>query len=317
MKKPMLQQSSSFPIKVPILQPLTKKKPILQRIGPYLVMAPGMLLLMLFAIYPTVFLIKISFQKYSPINPDKPFIGFDNYSQLFQDASFWNALKVTTIFVVSTVLLEFIIGMALALILNRLTKGQRIFQSLILLPIAMAPTVVGLLFRFMLNNQYGILNYFMEVLGMSRIPWLSEMHLALPALILTDVWQWTPFMMIILLAGLKGISTEPQEAAMIDGASSWQIFRYITIPQLSKIIYIAVLLRTIDSFRIYDTIYMMTKGGPVNVTSTLSWIVYDKGFKFLEFGYGAAICVVLLIIVVILLNLVLKKFDFFGEGGKP
>ncbi|WP_419875461.1 carbohydrate ABC transporter permease [Candidatus Pristimantibacillus sp. PTI5] len=288
----------------------------LQRTGPYLVMAPGMILLLLFALYPFIFLLKISFQEYSPIQIEKPYVGFDNYTQLFQDSGFWNALKVTAIFVISTVTIEFALGLGLAIVLNRLGIGQKIMQSIILIPIAMAPTVVGLLFRFMLNDQYGVLNYFTETLGIGRIAWLSDPQLALPALIVTDIWQWTPFMMIILLAGIKGIPDEPYEAARIDGASSWQSFRYVTIPQLSKIIYIAVLLRTIDSFRAYDTIYMMTKGGPINVTSTLSWIVYDKGFKFLEFGYGAAICIVLLIIVVTLLTLVMKKMDLFDMGGK-
>ncbi|NHN34954.1 carbohydrate ABC transporter permease [Paenibacillus agricola] len=288
----------------------------LHRNGPYLVMIPGLILLALFSIYPFLFLLKISFQKYSPIGKTKPFIGFDNYIHLFQDHNFWNAIKVTAIFVLSTVSLEFIIGLALAVILNQLRIGERIVQSLILIPIAMAPTVVGLMFRFMMNDQYGVLNYFAEIFGFSRTAWLSNLDFALPALIATDIWQWTPFMMIILLAGLKGISDEPYEAARIDGASAWQTFWYVTIPQLSKIIYIALLLRTIDSFRIYDTIYMMTKGGPINSTSTLSWIVYDKGFKFLEFGYGAAICVVLLIVVVTLLTLLLKKIDLFEVEKK-
>lgn len=169
-----------------------------------------------------------------------------------------------------------------------------------------------LMFRFMMNDQYGVFNYFAESLGFSRISWLSDPQLALPALILTDVWQWTPFMMIILLAGLKGIPSDPYEAAKIDGATASQTFFYVTIPLLSKIIYIALLLRTIDAFRIYDTIYMMTKGGPINVTSTLSWIVYDKGFKFLDFGYGAALSVVMLILVVTLLMLFLRKVDLFN-----
>lgn len=288
----------------------------LQRSGPYLVMAPGMIILLLFAIYPSIFLLKISFQTYSPIQLNNPFVGLDNYLQLFQDHNFWNSLKVTAIFVISTVSLEFMIGLGLAIILNQLHIGQKIFQSIILIPIAMAPTVVGLMFRFMMNEQYGVLNYFSQMLGFGRTAWLSDPALALPALIVTDIWQWTPFMMIILLAGLKGIPDEPYEAARIDGASAWQSFRYVTIPQLSKIIYITLLLRTIDAFRAYDTIYMMTKGGPINVTSTLSWIVYDKGFKFLEFGYGASICVVLLIIVVTLLTIVMKKMDLFDLEGR-
>ncbi|MCY9666746.1 sugar ABC transporter permease [Paenibacillus alginolyticus] len=289
----------------------------LQRGGPYLVMLPGLLLLALFSIYPFLFLVKVSFQKYSPVGENNPYVGLKNYIQLFQDHNFWNALKVTGIFVTSSVVLEFVIGLGLAIILNRIGIGQKWFQSLMLLPIAMAPTVVGLMFRFMMNDQYGVFNYFVEMLGLDRTAWLSNPHLALPALILTDIWQWTPFMMIILLAGLKGIPDEPYEAARIDGASAWQTFRYVTIPQLSRMIVIALLLRTIDAFRIYDTIYMMTKGGPINVTSTLSWIVYDKGFKFLDFGYGAAICVVLLILVVSLLTFLLNKIDVFEVKVKP
>jgi multiple sugar transport system permease protein len=288
----------------------------LQRLGPYGVMAPGIILLLLFSLYPFIFMVKISFQKFSPIQPLNPYIGLKNYVQLFHDHNFWNALKVTAIFVVSTVGLEFLIGLFLAVIMNRLRIGDKIFQSLILLPIAMAPTVVGLMFRFMMNEQYGVFNYFAEFFGMTRTAFLSDAHLALPALIFTDIWQWTPFAMLILLAGLKGIPDEPYEAAMIDGASSWQSFRFVTIPQLSQIIYIVLLLRTIDAFRIYDTIYMMTKGGPINLTSTLSWIVYDQGFKFLEFGYGAAICVVMLIIVVTLVTIVLRKLNLFEVGDK-
>lgn len=289
----------------------------LQRGGPYLVMLPGLLLLALFSIYPFLFLVKVSFQKYSPVGENNPYVGLKNYIQLFQDHNFWNALKVTGIFVTSSVVLEFVIGLGLAIILNRIGIGQKWFQSLMLLPIAMAPTVVGLMFRFMMNDQYGVFNYFVEMLGLDRTAWLSNPHLALPALIVTDIWQWTPFMMIILLAGLKGIPDEPYEAARIDGASAWQTFRYVTIPQLSRMIVIALLLRTIDAFRIYDTIYMMTKGGPINVTSTLSWIVYDKGFKFLDFGYGAAICVVLLVLVVSLLTFLLNKIDVFEVKVKP
>jgi multiple sugar transport system permease protein len=289
----------------------------LHRSGPYLVMLPGILLLAAFSIYPFLFLLKISFQKYSPIAVIKPFVGLKNYIDVFHDDSFWNSLKVTAVFVVTTVSLEFLIGLGLALILNRISLGQKWFQSLILLPIAMAPTVVGLMFRFMMNDQYGVFNYFAETLGFARKAWLSEPHMALPALISTDIWQWTPFMMIILLAGLKGIPDEPYEAARIDGATAWQTFRLVTIPQISRIISIALLLRTIDAIRAYDTIYMMTKGGPINVTSTLSWIVYDRGFKFLDFGYGAAICMVMLIIVVGLLTLVLKKIDLFEVDQRP
>jgi multiple sugar transport system permease protein len=292
-----------------------KRTPIKRsELGPYLTIAPGIIFLALMAIYPFLFLLKISFQNYSPINLENEFIGFQNYMNLFSDHNFWNAIKVTLIYVISAVSIEFIIGIGLAIILNKQLKGKRIIQTLVLLPIIMAPTVVGLMFRFMFNERYGVINYFVEMLGFERNAWLSDPSLALPTLIATDIWQWTPFMIIILLAGLQGLPNDPIEAAEIDGASKWQIFRYVTVPMLAKVILIAVLLRTIDAFRIYDQIYMMTQGGPVNVTSTLSWLVYDKGFKFLDFGYGAAIAVTVLIIAVTAVLITLRKFDLFEES---
>lgn len=290
---------------------------ILKNIGPYTVMAPGMFLLIALAIYPFLFLIKISFQEYSPINSSNPFIGLSNYIHLFKDGGFWNSIMVTAIFVVASVLIELVIGLALALLYNQQLAGKRLFRTLILLPIVMTPTVVGLMFRFMMNDQYGIFNHFIEGLGLNRTPWLSDIRYALPALIITDIWQWTPFMILIILAGLQGLSEEVYEAVRVDGASKWQTFIYVTLPMLSRIIFIAVLLRTIDSFRAYDTIFMMTRGGPVNATSTLSWIVYDKGFKTLDFGYGSSICVVMLFLIVLILPKVLKRMEMFGlEKGK-
>lgn len=286
-----------------------------KKLGPYLVTTPALIFLALLALYPLIFMLRISFQDYSPINLENPYVGFKNYINLIGDHHFWNAIQVTFIFVFFAVSIELVLGLVLATILNKNIKGKKVIQTLIMIPIFMAPTVVGLMFRFMLNEQYGIINYFVEMLGFERTAWLSSPTLALPALILTDVWQWTPFMVIIILAGLQGLSDEPLEAAQIDGASRWQSFWYITLPMLAKVMTIAVLLRTIDAFRLYDQIFMMTQGGPVNVTSTLSWIVYDKGFKFLDFGYGAAIAVVMLIMVVALLMLFLKRFDLFEEGG--
>jgi len=283
----------------------------MKRHGPYVVMAPGLLILAILALYPFVFLLKISFQEYSPINANNPFIGFENYTTLFRDNSFWNSVKVTAIFVFSSVTIEFILGLAIAMLLNQQLAGKRIFRTLILLPIVMAPTVVGLIFRFMMNEQYGVLNFFMEKLGFERLAWLSNAKTALPALITTDIWQWTPFMVIILLSGLQGLSEEVYEAVKVDGASKWQAFIYITIPMLSRIIFIAILLRAIDSFRVYDTVYMMTRGGPINVTSTLSWMVYEKGFKVLEFGYGASACIVMLIVIVSVLPMLLRKMNMF------
>lgn len=308
-----MQESGKFPALRSIYPNWSDKmnKTILKRIGPYSVIAPGLLLLAALALYPFVFLVKISFQEYSPINSRNPFVGLDNYIRLLTYINFWNSIRVTVTFVVAAVAIELVLGLGLALLYNQHLIGKRILRTLILLPIVMTPTVVGLMFRFMMNEQYGILNFFISILGAQRTAWLSDINYALPALIATDIWQWTPFMLLILLAGLQGLPEEVYEAVRVDGASKWQAFIYVTVPMLSKVIYIAALLRVIDSFRAYDTVYMMTRGGPINATSTMSWLVYDKGFRTLDFGFGAAICVVMLIIMLSILPAVLRKMDMF------
>jgi multiple sugar transport system permease protein len=192
---------------------------------------------------------------------------------------------------------EFLIGLTLALVLSRDVPGISAFRSLMLLPLALAPIVVGLLWRFMLGTEYGIINYGISLIGLSRTDFLSNTSLALIVIAIVDLWQWTPFMFLILLAGVQALPVEPFEAAAIDGASRWQTLRHITLPLLRYPILVALLLRTIDAFRVYDLIFMMTRGGPINATDTLSWHIYNIGFRNFNMSYASALSWIMLIIV--------------------
>jgi multiple sugar transport system permease protein len=283
-------------------------------IAPYYVILPGILFLIFMAIYPLAFSFWISFSNWDLLDPEHYFVGLKNYKNIILDGNFWNAVLVTGTFTVSAVSIEIIFGFIIALLINNITKGRRFFQTIFLLPVIVAPAISGLMWRFMLNYEYGVLNFFMTVVHLQRHAWLAEKSFALPAIILTDIWQWTPFMTIILLAGLQSLPDEPMEAARIDGCSSWQRFWLITLPMMKRVTTIALVLRTIDAFRIYDIIFMMTRGGPVNATSSLSWIIYERGFKTFELHKSAAMSWLMLIIVTVIIMIILKNTKIEDEN---
>jgi len=228
----------------------------------------------------------------------KSFVGLSHFVRLFQDEFFWSAMSVTFRFLAFVVLIEFFLGLFLALILSREIKGRSIIRSLFLLPMMLAPVVVGLIWRFILNDEVGILNYFFSLIHLPAQSWLGDVNTALGAIMLVDIWQWTPFMILVLLAGLQSLPDEPFEAARIDGASAWQTFKFITIPLLKPAILIALLFRTIDAYRIFDIIYVMTYGGPKTSTEPLSLYVYRNGFRHYDMGYTAALSLVMLVIII-------------------
>lgn len=260
---------------------------------------PTLIFLFVICIYPLIFLIRLAFMRWNLISiSGRYFVGLDNFIRIFNDHDFWNSLWVTLIFVLFSVGIQLFLGMFLALILNQDLKGENIFRGLLLLPMLLTPVVTGLMWRFMLHPDYGIWNYLISLLGIKKIEWLSSTLLALPAIIIVDVWQWTPFTFLILLAGLQSLPREPYEQAQIDGASSWQTFWFMTVPLIKRYILVALLLRLIDALRQYDLIYMMTRGGPINTTETLSWHIYQVGFKFFEFGHASALAWIFLIIAI-------------------
>jgi multiple sugar transport system permease protein len=277
-------------------------------------MAPGLLFLAVFSVYPSLYSLVISFFRWNLNDPlGKRFADFHNYEILLKDKAFWHSVVVTLEYVASVTILELGLGLGLALLFFRAFPGDKFLRALLILPMVVAPVVVGLLWRYMLNVQFGVVNYVVEMLGFSRVDFLGDPGWALPTLILVDVWQWTPFIFLILLAALQGIPEDILEAARIDGAKPVRTFFEHMLPLLRYPIAVAVALRMIDAFRVYDFIFMTTRGGPIDKTSTLSWQIYDAGFKSFDIGYASAFSWLMLILVVavitLFLRLMLRKED--------
>jgi multiple sugar transport system permease protein len=271
--------------------------------GNLAMLLPLLLFVAAIAIYPLLFSLRISFFKYRLTDPNQvqTFVGLDNYVRAFQDPIVLTSLRVTLLYVAGTVLVELVLGLGLALLLASEGKLIRGARSLLLLPMALPPLVVGLVWKSLYNADFGVIPYYLKALGVDvgRGP-LAELGWAMPAVILIDVWQWTPLLMIIFLAGLKSLPVEPYEAAFADGATRWQRFLHITLPLLKPTLLVALLLRTMQSFKVFDVIYATTSGGPGSATTVLNFHIYTVGMTFFDMGYAAALANVLLVIIAIL-----------------
>ncbi|UCF96668.1 MAG: sugar ABC transporter permease [Spirochaetaceae bacterium] len=262
----------------------------------YLFILPCLLLLLLVLGFPMAVAVANSF---SPLWSAEKTFTLDNYINLAKDVLFWNALKVTGIFVSTTVGLHLVIGFAVALALNAAIKARRFFRLIAILPWTVPDVISGLIWRFMYNPTSGILNDVLMRFGLAGdyIEWLAQPGLALPSVVLADVWRGYPFVMVILLAGLQAIPKELYEAARVDGATRVQEFLHITIPGLLRITLIALALDTIWQIRRFGLVYNMTLGGPGHVTEILSLYVYKHYFKYFNFEYASAIAVVMAVLM--------------------
>ena len=276
-----------------------------RRYGPLMPMVPGMLFLFFMSIYPTVYSLFVSLFRWNLADPSRTrFGGFHNFRLLLTDQTFWKSVVTTFEFVLISVSVELLLGIGIALLFFHRFPGDRFLRAI--LPMVVAPVVVGLLSRYMLNVQFGIVNHILETIGLGRIDFLGDPAWALGSLIVIDIWQWTPFMFLIMLAALQGVPDDIIEAAKVDGARSVRIFFDHVLHLIRYPIAVAVALRLIDAFRVYDIIFMTTRGGPIDVTQTLSWQIYDAGFKSLDIGYAAAYSWLMLVIVVATVTLVLR-----------
>jgi multiple sugar transport system permease protein len=279
-----------------------------KKLGRYLAMSPGLLFLAAISLYPTLYSLVVSFMRWNLSSGEAArFVGFDNFVGLLTDGLFWNSVRVTLVFVFFSVLIELVLTFGLALLFFRGFPGDKLLRALIMMPMLCAPVVVGLLARFSLEPTYGIVNQLMRSIGLPTTEFLGNVDLALPTLIAIDVWQWSPFLFLILLAAMQGIPEEVIEASKIDGASWPRIIWHQFLPLLRYPILVGVLLRLIDSFRVYDIVYMTTRGGPVDATSTMSWQIYNVGFRAFNISYAAAFSWLLLLLVLLAVNSLIRR----------
>lgn len=267
----------------------------------FILLIPAFLIMTLVFFYPVVYTFYLSFHDWTFFTlADPPFVGLRHIAHVLQDTSFYMSMGRTVIYVGVGVFLQFLLGFTLALAVNRIKFGHGIATTLLVLPMMVTPVVVGLIWKFILDYNFGIFNYALTLLGFSKIAVLNSNALALPSLIMVDTWQWTSFMFITLLAGLKSLPGEPFEAAKMDGATAWQTLRHVTLPLMKRVIIVSLVLRTAGSIKVFDQIFVLTGGGPGTATETTSILLHRKAFVDFDFGYAAALAIVLTVFVGIL-----------------
>lgn len=266
-------------------------------------------LLAAFGLYPFLYSLWLSFYEWNRFTRSFQYAGLKQWATAFADGRMWNALGVTVVYTVVCLVLQILLGMLIALLLDSERKGYGLLRALMTLPLVVPPAVTGLMFLLMLDGQFGVLTYYaiaIDLLERAR-PLLANPSAALIGVMIADIWQWTPFMVLIFLAGLRALPKEPYEAAAIDGANALQMFFRLTLPMLGRVVAIAVLIRGIDLFRIYDYIYVMTGGGPGTTTEALSFYA-GRTFTTGNFSYAATLSLIVLFTLIVAGNLFVRLF---------
>ena len=282
------------------------------RLTAFLLIAPSMVMLLAVNVYPFLYALYISARTFTLGRPTPPrFIGLSNYRDLLDDDRFLNALWVSFEFVAIAVTAEFLLGFGLAFLFNARVRGLGVLRRIAVLPVMVMPLASGLVWFYILNENFGALNWFATALGAShRIPFLTNDTLAILSIALADAWQWTPFVMLVLFAALQSVPEHIYEAAKMDGLTRWQTFWRITLPYLRPALWVVVILRVVDAFRMIELIYLMTRGGPGGATETLSWYIYSTGFLDQDLGSAAAEAVVMIIIVTVVAQVFVRRLDY-------
>jgi multiple sugar transport system permease protein len=265
-----------------------------------LLIAPAALLLLLFQVLPIVIGANASFRDWALNNPKKTWLGFAHYVSVLTDPAFLQVvLPNTFLFMIVSVAGALTIGLAIALLLNRGFGGQKLVQTMLLLPLMVAPVIAAIMLRWMFNDQFGIVNVVLEAIGIEGQPWMAQRWSAFGVILLTDIWLWTPWFTLLLLAGLQSLPKEPFEAAAIDGTTVWRVFRYLTLPMLRPVIVVCVVIRAIDAFRTFDIVWTLTGGGPARSTELISLYAYVLAFLNLDFGKGSAAAIIGAVIILV------------------
>lgn len=271
-----------------------------KKISPFVwFVLPAMIVLLAIIIFPWGFTLWMSLFDYK-IGSPSTFIGLGNYAELAHDLRFMQAILHTLYFTALAVILPLIFGTFAALIFNRKFPLRGLVRGMFLLPMMATPVAISLVWTMMFHPQQGVLNYLLSLIGIAPSEWVYSSSLAIPCLVMVDVWQWSPLVMLIVLGGLASLPSDPFEAAHLEGASSWQVFRYITFPMLLPFIMVAAVVRLIDALKTFDTIYVITQGGPGTASETINLYLYLQAFSFYQIGKASAVVVVFFVLVVAL-----------------
>jgi multiple sugar transport system permease protein len=284
------------------MQQAVGARTIESRRTPWHMVLPALLLILAINIVPLVYSTVLAFFHWNLIQAATPprFIGIDNFIRLItRDPQFISATLNTGIMVVATVAVQTVLGVAVALLLDQKLRFTGVATTLLLIPLALAPAVVGLLFSSLFNSTLGPVNYLLNAIGLPAPSWLGDAKWALASVIIVDTWQWTPFMILLTLAGLRSLNPEPIEAALVDGASAWQRFRYVKLPMLLPVLTVAMLLRAIDSFRTFDLVFLLTFGGPGTSSTTMSFYGFKVGLQNFDIGRASAIAFLMVQVFII------------------
>jgi len=277
----------------------------------WLVIAPSIVVLLMIGVYPLIHMGIVSFQQITMMEENTSWAGFDNYADLFKDVRLWKSIGHTFIILAIALPIEFIIGLLMAQLFLERMPFKQVFIALLIIPTVISPIVAGSTWRLMFDNQYGPINQIISWFAGEPVVilWLARPEWVYPAILICEVWQWTPFMFLILLAALSNVDRSLIEAAEIDGASFWNIFYRIVLPVIKPVVVIALLIRALDLFRIFDIIWAMTKGGPGSVSESISIYAYMRAFLEFDTSYASAIAFLVIIMLSIIVIFALKRVE--------
>lgn len=272
----------------------------------FIFLSPTVIIFAAFILFPVFFSFYLSFQKWNMFNNDAVYVGLDNYKRMFQSAEFWQVLGNTAIYTFGTVPLNMIFSLTIAYWLNKKLIGKKFLRTAFFAPVVISPVAAALIWRWLYDPNYGVINYIVSLLGFDPVNWLNEPTAAMFALIVMGVWKTFGINMVLFSAGLQGIPDSYYEAAMMDGAGKWSKFWNITIPMLGPTTFFIMIMSMISSFQVFDIVYILTSGGPLGSTKVIVFYVYEYAFKFFEMGYASAISYMLFFLLLVLTMLQIK-----------
>ncbi len=284
----------------------------LEKHSPKLMVLPVFIVLLLISLVPLIYVLGISFTQSTLSKPFNDFIWFENYKKAFTDEIFGASLVNTLLFAFIVTTIQTFLGFVLAFAMQKERKLSGLFRTLALLPLFTPPVAVAMIWRLIYDPNSGFLNYYMRQFGIfeKSVAFLGDPKLAFPAIMFADIWQWTPFCFLLCLAALQSLPRDPYEAAAVDGASAWQVFRRLTLPMVAPQVLVVFLFRFLIALKVFDLVYMLTFGGPGNSTQVASFYIYRVGFKQFNIGYAGALSILVLILISVLATGLTKGRDF-------